>query len=689
MNLTNSNDFSMDEIYRTTIDYCSKLDYAETILDRNFVDNTNKIYFSYPLLFKGLFDFVAFDKNFIEQLSIAGFLLYRSIIINDRIRDEDEVEKVGIYGKDALITVSEYCKKEAFILLGKLFRNESIFWRFIAQAKAEFDTEKCLEREIEKYDSVYDKLSKFRELSYVKAVFGRLALDALLAKTLETSTIKEEIILYEQHRVGLEQYKTISFALQVLDDIDDISIDFERQQTNIVIELVGGRSEKLTINEIKGNFYFSGLAVNLLSIVQSGIESIFKQTLREKSNVLDLFLRQIYTITTREKYTIENYNKTKEYANSFMGDIYKDDISSDIQSVIDSLKEQNINEYISKGVRALIANARDHFKEAYHFMYLPPNQDFIDDGVYVGNLFPLSTLLIFFQNLESYSGVSLSKLTQPICEYILSKRQDNYHGTWCYLNDFKYLAPDLDDMSQIIRGLGGVLANKHCSQVLFVTAERIIQEGAPLTTWIPAMASTDKSRRQVYLNETKWKDTVDIEVVANLLLLFDTICYRTNEKFKQATEILLEYVLTQYSKIGDILLSPRWYYSALYPTYLLSKLTNTYLPHDFSTKIVDLIMNRQNVDGGWGNDCSQNKSDPLNTSLAVISLQNFSKRVDVYGLRNVMKQGIEYIQNTQKSNGLWEKVHFIKPRFEEPYSSKLITTVFCIEALIGNENKIQ
>lgn len=677
----------MDRVYKSTVDYCLSLEFSHIILEHSFVQNTNKVYFAYPLLFEKLFTQVEFTSLFIEKLSIAGFLLYRSVIIQDRIRDNDEIEKVNTFGRELLIDVSEYCKTEAISVLKQIFKPESLFWQFFEEVRTDFLTEKEIENQVGQANSIYGKLFKFEELSYIKSIFGRLAVDALFVKALETTIeIEDTINLYEQHQIGIKQYKVLAFALQVVDDIEDISIDLECRQINIAIELCKKDGEDLSVEEVKRRFYFNKIAIGLLSLTLHRIDSVLKQPYN-KNTTLSNLLYQVATMLYRKRHIIESYIQTEIYASTLIGNIYERNVADTVSFYINSIDGKVTNTSILRGVKQVIANATTHFKEAYHLMYLPENHGFGEGGVYIGNLFQLSTLLVFFQSLEIYIGVNFYHITQPICKYVLSKRQDNYHGTWCYLNDFKYLAPDIDDMSQIIRGLGRDLAIKYCLQALNVTAERIIQSGAPVSTWIPAIRPTPESKHQDYLNRTMWKDTIDIDVIANLLLLFDSICYTIGSNFEKASEILLNYILTQYNDAGEKLLLPRWYYSALYPIYLLSKLNYVSLPSYFVSKIVDLITRRQNSDGGWGNEYSLYRSDPLNTSLAVTSLQNLSRKAELNGIELSIAQGIDYIQQTQDSDGLWEKVDFIKPRFEEPYSSRLITSIFCLEALMNNERE--
>ena len=104
-----------------TVDFCSKLENSSIILEQEFISNTHDIYFAYPLLFTDVFPSAEFDSFFLEQLSVAGFLLYRSIIIYDRLTDGDEPEKVSLLGSSNLMDTFQYCKQVAFKILGNLF----------------------------------------------------------------------------------------------------------------------------------------------------------------------------------------------------------------------------------------------------------------------------------------------------------------------------------------------------------------------------------------------------------------------------------------------------------------------------------------------------------------------------------------------------------------------------------------
>lgn len=69
--------------------YCQSLEYADIIASDAFINKTNGIYFCFPHLFSPLFDGVTFPDGFLNELSVCGFLFYRSEIIHDGLTDGD------------------------------------------------------------------------------------------------------------------------------------------------------------------------------------------------------------------------------------------------------------------------------------------------------------------------------------------------------------------------------------------------------------------------------------------------------------------------------------------------------------------------------------------------------------------------------------------------------------------------
>jgi hypothetical protein len=47
----------------------------------------------------------------------------------------------------------------------------------------------------------------------------------------------------------------------------------------------------------------------------------------------------------------------------------------------------------------------------------------------------------------------------------------------------------------------------------------------------------------------------------------------------------------------------------------------------------------------------------------------------------IINNGIDYLKSTQNQKGYWEAIPFIKPKLNEPYKSKVITTSYVLNVL--------
>ena len=173
---------------------------------------------------------------------------------------------------------------------------------------------------------------------------------------------------------------------------------------------------------------------------------------------------------------------------------------------------------------------------------------------------------------------------------------------------------------------------------------------------------------QEHYNKTKWGEGPDNEVVANFIY---GLVLLNEEKYQNKIDLSVSFLLNTQNKEG--FWASRWYYGTYVCLRLFSKLN---LQNDNISKAIFFIENSQNIDGGWGlND----KSDPLNTAMSLLSL-SYYKNDSV-----TVKKAISYLKKTQFENGSWCAVDFIRPKTNEPYKSKTITTAYVLKALIKFE----
>ena len=121
----------------------------------------------------------------------------------------------------------------------------------------------------------------------------------------------------------------------------------------------------------------------------------------------------------------------------------------------------------------------------------------------------------------------------------------------------------------------------------------------------------------------------------------------------------------------------KWYYGNHYGTYvclrLLKNSENTFSPT--IKRALTFIKETQKPDGGFGLSINE-ESDPLSTAFAILSLKLFFQKENLIILR-----AEKYLVSVQTKQGNWNEVDFIKPKVQEPYKSKTLTTAFVLNAL--------
>lgn len=659
------------------LQYCANLPNNEVIIEENFVRHTNIIYFTYPVIFAELFTF-NYEQKFIEQLSIAGFLLYRHLLISDRLQDKDDVEKVQRIGLDALVAAQKVCKDEAFGILRLCFDEKSIFWRLLSDVQALQKQTNDLEVSMCNAHPLGLYLKSYEQLALQKSIYGRLCIDALYTYVMEHSNSVEEQVKYNlQYNEASRIYDRFALILQILDDIEDVHIDSVNGQQNLINHIV--KSCCGEIKDVKKHFYFDGIAARVYGYVINICKEVEFAT--QRTIWLKRFVGQIHASVAKKAYAIENYVQVKNFAQTYTSNLYKNiDIKSVSELKANVISKTVCDTALQNSLRWLLSQAHDGFVESYHFMYFPKNDGFKCTGVFVGNKFQLSIIALALQQIGQHCSVHFDEHLKPIADYFLADVQPNYRNTWCYLNDFYDLGADVDDMAQIMRFLHGYLDadtfERHCGGAIDFVCKSIVDQKRPITTWLPPVETTELSEHQHRLNISKWGDTIDIEVMANLLLLFEQLQGARWETTRDAAMIVRDYIVNEYLSKSAIM--PRWYYSRFYPIYLLSKLNHFATP-ELKGVLIKTLLETQNADGSWLSN-KQLSTYVIDTAFAVSALQGLSKNNDT---KKAIQNGIQFISQRQQPDGSWPAECFIKPRYEDPYASRTITTIFCIECLLN------
>ena len=277
--------------------------------------------------------------------------------------------------------------------------------------------------------------------------------------------------------------------------------------------------------------------------------------------------------------------------------------------------------------------------------------------------------------------IDLKNIVQCEVEYLMENRQKTAVGGWNYFPSVNEIAPDIDDLGQIIQLLminnNQDYYNKYCKSVVEIVLNNCVDENGGIKTWIiPTKNRTKHQEKQLLYNKTKWGEGPDVEVMANFLYSLTLV---KNAKFETYIKRGADYILDLQNKDGFWI--SRWYFGNFYGTYvclrLLKSLNNKTDCSINITNAINYIMNSHNSDGGWG--MVKDNSDPLSTSLAILSLKLYC--TDEF-IKEAIKSGSNYLINNIEKDKTWQAIDFILPRMNEPYKSKTITNMFVLRALL-------
>lgn len=194
----------------------------QIILDKEF--KTPEFYFYYPHLFKGAFQAIEEDK--IDSLSIAGFLIYKSLILQDKVVDND----IPKSEQNKFLIESQQLYEEGIKLLKDVYKENEEFWKLWNIRKVEYG--KALIKNNVLDNHIEDKY-EFEQFCDYKSAFGKVAIDSLFI--LEGKQSNE---IYENL---LDSHKFFSTAFQIYDDIKDFKKDLLIGQRNIAISTLFSR----------------------------------------------------------------------------------------------------------------------------------------------------------------------------------------------------------------------------------------------------------------------------------------------------------------------------------------------------------------------------------------------------------------------------------------------------------------
>jgi hypothetical protein len=178
---------------------------------------------SYFLFYPELFSpaFPGISQQQLDQLCIAGYLYYRSVLYIDKIVDAQAKEGALV---SKFFSLSLLCQEESVKILASIYPLDDPFWITWNQRKCEY----LKAQEKDKEDFYNWPVQSFYNLADYKSAFGKVAVDCLflLQSKPEHQKAYDQILLSHAH---------FSIGRQLYDDIIDIKEDFANGQANYAL----------------------------------------------------------------------------------------------------------------------------------------------------------------------------------------------------------------------------------------------------------------------------------------------------------------------------------------------------------------------------------------------------------------------------------------------------------------------
>ena len=218
-------------------------------------ENSNDaVYVCYPFLFNDVFKV---DNKITEDLSLAGYYYYSSLIVIDRIADGNTQEGFLIQN----INIASILQEEALKILISLFGIDSEFWSFWSRRRSENEKSLLLENDLKKTEHTIVAFKEYEKIADGKSAIGKIAIDALF--------LLSPGITKQQYETVLAFHTQLAISNQLMDDLLDFNTDYKNKQLNWVInqwKLKVKNDESLKSRSLKKTIFIEGIASNTIDL---------------------------------------------------------------------------------------------------------------------------------------------------------------------------------------------------------------------------------------------------------------------------------------------------------------------------------------------------------------------------------------------------------------------------------------
>jgi squalene-hopene/tetraprenyl-beta-curcumene cyclase len=624
-------------------------------------EDETTIYDGYPYLF--LEAFPSLNPSDVRTLALAGRLFAGSLFAYDGMLDRSASGRLMM--SNALGT--QAMQLEAYHLLYRLFAPDTAFWTRFRRYMAEYATACLYEQQFASGERPWQEYSQAvaLEIAVGKTGVAKAAV-AGLAELAGDDALLETLIGSIAHYY---------VARQMWDDLCDWKEDLQAGVPSLLLSRVlqerpGKENEEATLNRLACEIYYGGHAPHVLRLALESLDQAddlvaAMPDLLWRCVIGDLRRRCQALLRDMDRIVHGNLQRVRQQPKFTLA-------LPPAQSRWQQLAWQ--------ALRFIVQQWRLGFGEARHIMCLTQQEGFSAAQEYhYGDVFQQALIADALCDAERLLNGHLQPIIRHQVDYLISQRLTSGVGGWRYFPTVPELAPDADDLGQVMQVLLRAGYNdevaKYCEGPLTVLLHDNARPDGSFETWIvPATARTPEQERQAGFNRSKWGAGPDNEVMANLLY---ALAMYDKAPFADAVQGGVAYLEEQQSPDGSW--PSRWYYGPYYGTYVCLRLLTAVHPNSSAIgRALGFLRATQHADGGWG---LKGESDPLNTALALLSLASVGEGHRDSGDPDRSERALSYLHNQRADNG-WPAVPFIRPRMNEPYSSRTMTHVYILKAAV-------
>lgn len=640
-----------------------------------------RIYDYYPFLFYRVFPTAPIDR--IRKLALAGRLFFSALLLCDRLMDRTSPAHIAT--PDGVRT--QALLFEANLVLNDLFAPNCDFWRSFQSFMADY-ADACLTEQA--FASGARLWKEYDEATALRIAIGKNG----VARTAVVG-LAELVGDWGPVEPLVESIDSFNVAFQMLDDLKDCREDLRAGIPSLLLARVvsdwsdagHGETRERWIEQRIREIYYQGHAHYVLDLALDALR-------RAASRVAELPLVEWRPIIA-------------ELEERCLG------LRPEIEQVIASNRrraqespsfelclppaEGALQRTAWQALRIIVRQWQLGFGEAKHLMSFQREESLgLEPQLQAGDTFQRAVIADILCDADEVLEGHLRLVTDHECAYLLSRRSKTGIGGWSYFPEMPQLAPDADDLAQVIqvflRTGRRAEVREHCEPPLRVLLEECSHPEGSFETWIiPAAARSPEQETQDEYARLAWGTGADNEVVANLLY---ALSFYDPVRFREDVERGLRFLESRQHAEGWWQSS--WYHGPYYGTYVCLRL----LARERSTspaigRALHFLRESQRLDGGWSID---GRSDTLSTALALLGLAagQAADEVEPEDAER-LSQALRFLESEHQTDG-WPVCPFIRMVLGRPagkvrniltYGSRTITAAYVLKALLAWDRLLQ